>query len=108
MDEGNKKYHDKYCDIKYWYDNEINKYSLSVAVLSNKISEITSLIDSYLDNSVSNQHDNYNLDNFASNSDTHLLQNNYYMNESNHSTRKSMVERQNVLIVLQPKMYNFY
>lgn len=86
MDRNNNKYHDKYCDIKYWYDNEINKYSLPTAVLANKISEITSLINSYFDNSIPYQNDTYD----------------------NHSTRKSMVERQNELVVLQPKMYYLY
>lgn len=106
MDGNNKKYHDKYCDIKYWYDNESNKYSLSVAALANKISEITELIDSYFDNSIPNQNDTYNHDYYSNNSDIHILHNNdNYMNESHHSMRKSMVQRQNELVVLQPKMY---
>lgn len=111
MDRNNNKYHDKYCDIKYWYDNEINKYSLPTAVLANKISEITSLINSYFDNSIPYQNDTYdNHDYYSNNSNTHLLHNNNdnYMNESNHSTRKSMVERQNELVLLQPKMYYLY
>lgn len=106
IDSNNKKYHDKFLEIKDWYDNENNKYSLPVAVLNSKLNEIESLISSYFDE---NQHheDHFVLpqEDYISHSFNSQTNSFNDLSGNNKQKRKNTLQRQNELIVLQSKMY---